>query len=317
MTLVLEAPDGTFASGDAVPSRRRIARAQALAGRALWVAPIVAALILTTVYPTIFLIALSLTKSSLGSPFRAFVWFDQFAKVFADGVFLMSVVRSVVYAFLSSIVQLAAGLAIALLFSSLLKGGRFLMSLVLLPLMTPPVMVGVAWKLILAPGGGVLNGWLMKAGLIDQPISFLGANGLAWLSIAIADLWQWVPFIVILCFAALMTISHDMIEAAKIDGAGRWQRFIHIVLPTIAAPLSSIFLLKLIIAFKLFDLVYVLTFGGPGFDTTTAGFAIWKQSLQEFDVARAAAETLVYAAVLGIVTIPVLKLHAALEEHDE
>jgi multiple sugar transport system permease protein len=187
---------------------------------------------------------------------------------------------------------------------------------VLLPLMTPPVMVGVAWKLILAPGGGILNGWLLKTGLVDQPISFLGSPEFAWLSIAVADLWQWVPFVVILCFAALMTISHDMIEAAKIDGAAPWQRLVYIVLPTIAAPLSSIFLLKLIIAFKLFDLVYVLTFGGPGFDTTTAGFAIWRVGLQEFDVARAAAETLVYALVLGLVTVPVLKLHAAFEVHD-
>jgi multiple sugar transport system permease protein len=286
------------------------------AGRVLWVAPLVLALLLTTIYPTVFLIALSLSKSSLGNPFRAFVGAAQFAKVFGDQVFLTSVARSVAYAFISSIVQFVAGFAIALLFSSLLKGGRFLMSLVLLPLMTPPVMVGVAWKLILAPGGGILNGWLLKTGLVDQPISFLGSPEFAWLSIAVADLWQWVPFVVILCFAALMTISHDMIEAAKIDGAAPWQRLVYIVLPTIAAPLSSIFLLKLIIAFKLFDLVYVLTFGGPGFDTTTAGFAIWRVGLQEFDVARAAAETLVYALVLGLVTVPVLKLHAAFEVHD-
>lgn len=309
----LQAPTGLLPR---LISDRQLRLGLGRASRALWVAPIVIALILTTIYPTIFLIALSLTKSTLGNPFRAFAGLTQFSKVLTDQIFLASVARSIFFAFASSALQLAAGLAIALLFASLLRKGRLLMSLVLLPLMTPPVMVGVAWKLILAPGGGVLNGWLLKAGIVSQPVSFLGSPVWAWASVGIADLWQWTPFIVILCFAALMTISHDVIEASLIDGASPWQRFRHIILPTIAAPLSSVFLLKLIIAFKLFDLVYVLTFGGPGFDTNTAGFAIWKLGLQEFDVARAAAETLIYALVLGLVTIPVLKLHARLEEQD-
>jgi multiple sugar transport system permease protein len=316
MTLVLDPREAGLVANDGKAVQAALRRFTKTITRGLWVAPIVIALILTTVYPTIFLIALSLSKSSLGSPFRTFVGVMQFVKVLGDPVFLIAVLRSVVYAFVASTLQLIAGFAIALLFTSLLKGGRLLMSFVLLPLMTPPVMVGVSWKLILAPAGGVLNGWLLKAGLIDQPVSFLGSATLAWFSVGIADLWQWTPFIVILCFAALTTLPAGIIEAAMIDGASPWQRLRHVILPTIAAPLSSIFLLKLIIAFKLFDLVYVLTFGGPGFDTTTAGFAIWKLGLQEFDVARAAAETLVYALVLGIVAMPVLKLHAKLEAHD-
>lgn len=90
-------------------------------------------------------------------------------------------------------------------------------------------------------------------------------------------------------------------------------QLLHVTLPLVAAPLASTFLLKLIIAFKLFDLVYVLTFGGPGFATTTSGFAIWRLGMQEFDVGRAAAETLVYAAIVGFVTLPVVKLHARFE----
>ena len=99
-----------------------------------------------------------------------------------------------------------------------------------------------------------------------------------------------------------------------LDGAGPWRRLRFIVLPLIAAPLSSIFLLKLILAFKLFDLVSILTFGGPGFATTTAGFSIYRQAFEQFDVARAAAETLVYAAVIGVATLPVVRLQARLKE---
>jgi multiple sugar transport system permease protein len=287
----------------------------AAATRGVWVAPVVFGLILTTVYPTFFLIALALSKSTLGKPFRAFVGLKQVAGVLLDPIFQASVLRSIAFAFASAAAELAIGFAVALLFATLIKAGRFLTSLVLLPLMTPPVMVGVAWKLILAPAGGLLNGILLDLGLIGAPISFLGTPVLAWVSIAIADIWQWTPLIVILSFAALMTIPNAVHEAALIDGAGPGERLRHIILPMVAGPLASIFLLKLIIAFKLFDLVYVLTFGGPGFATTTAGFAIWRLGLEQFDVGRAAAETLVYGLIVGLATLPVVRLHSRLEGH--
>ena len=283
--------------------------------KAVWIAPITLALLLSTIYPAVFLIALATTKSTLGKPFSAFVGFKQFGLVFSDSLFLTAVAKSIAYAFVTSALQLIAGFAIALLFAQLLKAGRFLMSIVLLPLMTPPVMVGIAWKLMLAPAGGLLNGILVRNGFIDQPISFLGTPYLAWVSIAIADLWQWIPFVVILCFASLGTLPESVFEAAKIDGANVWQRFWHITLPLLAAPLASIYLLKLIISFKLFDLVYVLTFGGPGFATTTAGFSIFRLAMEQFDVGKAAAETLIYGFVIGIVTLPIVRLHRNLEQN--
>ncbi len=281
--------------------------------RALWVAPVAIALLVTTVYPTVFLVALALTKSSLGKPFGAFVGLKNVAKTLTDPLFLTSVAKSVAYGFTISALQLALGLAIALLFTGFVKRGRFLMSLVLLPLMTPPVMVGIAWKLMLAPAGGLFNGVLLDLGLVSEPVSFLGSPGLAWVSIAVADLWQWTPFVVLLCFAALATLPDGVREAALIDGASPWQRFRHVTLPLVAAPLASIFLLKLVLSFKLFDLVYVLTFGGPGFATTTAGFGIFRRAMEQFDVGRAAAETLVFALVIGLVTLPVVRLHRRLE----
>lgn len=297
----------------------RDVRAQGLAervGRALWVAPIGVALLVTTVYPTIFLLALAATKSTLGKPFAKFVGFKNVVAAGTDPLFLASVAKSLAYGFLTSGIQLALGLAIALLFTSLLKAGRLLVSFILLPLMTPPVMVGIAWKLILAPAGGWLNGVLLDFGLISEPLSFLGTPALAWISIAVADFWQWTPFVVILCFAALSTLPEGVEEAATIDGATPLQRFRYVTLPLIAAPLASIFLLKLILSFKLFDLVYILTFGGPGFATTTAGFAIYRHAMSEFEVGKAAAETLIYAAAVGLVTLPVVKLHRRFEARE-
>ena len=282
----------------------------------LWTGPVIASLLVTTLYPFLFIVALSLSKSSLGKPFRAFEGLKHFAGIFSDELFIAATARTVAYAFTSSLAQLLAGLAVALLLSSLVKAGRLLLSFVLLPLMTPPVMVGVAWKLILAPAGGLINGWLIAAGFISEPLSFLGSPGLAWASIFIADLWQWTPFVTILCFAALATLPDGVQEAAIIDGAGPVRRFVSITLPLIAAPLASIFLIKLIFAFKLFDLVYILTYGGPGFATTTTGFSIYKLAMQQFEVARAAAQTLVFATLIGLLTLPVVRLHRRLEARE-
>lgn len=286
---------------------------RAVAWRYVWIAPIIISLIVTTLYPFVFLIALSLSKSTLGKPFKSFVGFKHFANAFTDPLFLQATAKTVVYAFASSAVQVAAGLGVALLFYSLLKGGRFLVSLVLLPLMTPPVMVGIAWKLILAPAGGLLNGVLLHWGILTEPLSFLGTPALAWTSIFVADLWQWTPFVVILCFAALTTLPEGVQEASILDGANGWQRFRLITLPLIAAPLTSIFLIKLIFSFKLFDLVFILTFGGPGFGTTTTGFAIYRLAMEQFEVARAAAQTLIFATLIGLLTLPVVKLLNRLE----
>ena len=297
-----------------VAARRHALRARL--GRLAWIAPVLVALVVTTLYPTVFLLALAFSKSTLGKPFRGFVGIKHFATALQDPIFLAAIGRSVAYALATSLVQLALGFLIALLFTSLLKAGRFLMSLVLLPLMTPPVMVGIAWKLIFAPAGGLLNGTLITYGVISEPISILGHPTLAWLAIGVADLWQWTPFIVILCFAALSTVPESVHEAAMVDGANGWQRFWHITLPLVAAPLSSIYLLKLILSFKLFDLVYILTFGGPGFATTSAGFAIYRRAIEQFDVGRAAAETMIYALVIGLVTLPVVRLHQHFERRE-
>ncbi|MCX5514949.1 carbohydrate ABC transporter permease [Kaistia algarum] len=281
----------------------------------IWVAPLGFALVITTLYPTIFLIALATTKSTLGKPFRAFVGMRQITGALLDPAFQSAVFKGVAFAFASAIAELVIGFALASLFVALARAGRYLLIVVLLPLMTPPVMVGVAWKLILAPSGGLLNGVLMNWGITDAPISFLATPVPAWLSIGVADLWQWVPFVTILCFAALVSLPDGVREASMIDGAGPWQRLRHVTLPLVAAPLASIFLLKLIIGFKLFDLVYVLTFGGPGFATTNATFGIWRLALEQFDVGKAAAQTLIYAVVISIVTIPIVRLHRFASEH--
>jgi multiple sugar transport system permease protein len=277
------------------------------------VAPLLVGLAVFAIYPFLNVVALALSKSSLGRPFQKWPVFTNFADIIGDGTFHAALIRTAIFAIPVALVELALGLAIALMLHSSLKKARWVRSLILLPLMTPPMMVAVAWKLILAPAGGLLNGLLLRTGIIDQPFSFLGSMPAAFLSIAVADTWQWTPFVAILAYAALQTLPEEVFEAAKVDGASRWSVFRQITLPMLMPTLLAIFLLRVVMAFKLFDLVYGLTLGGPGFSTSVATFMIWRTALQEFDIGLAAAQTLAFAVLVTVVTLPITWAHKRAE----
>ena len=279
-------------------------------------APLLVGLAIFSLYPFVAVLALSLSRSSLGKLLRDWPTLTSFRTVLGDESFYGILVRTVIFAVPVSLVEVALGLAIALLLHANLRRARWMRSIILLPLMTPPMMVAVAWKLILAPSGGLLNGILLRTGIIDQPMSFLGTMPAAFLSISLADTWQWTPFVAILAYAALQVIPEEVFEAAKVDGASPSTTFWRITLPMLAPALISILLLRVVMAFKLFDLVYGLTLGGPGFGTTVAGFQIWRTALQEFDVGEAAVQTLVFALLVTLVTLPLTWLHRRSERFD-
>jgi multiple sugar transport system permease protein len=142
-------------------------------------------------------------------------------------------------------------------------------------------------------------------------------DALGVLSVAVADIWQWTPFVAILCYAALQGLPEDIVEAARVDGASSSNVLWHITLPMLAPTLLAILLLRVVIAFKLFDLVYGLTFGGPGFDTTVAAFQVWRTALAQFDIGLASAQTIIFAILVSLVTLPLTWLHRYSEAHAE
>lgn len=278
--------------------------------------PLLFGLVVFAVYPSVYVLALSFTKSTLGQPFKVWIGWSNYRWLTfgGDEIFVPSLVRAVFFSFGVALVELWLGLWLAVLLVSLKRGGRLVRSIMLLPLMTPPVLVGVAWKLLLAPGGGLVNGKLLAWGLVGAPFSFLGAQPWAMVSIMVADAWQWTPFVAILAYAALREVPDDVVEAALLDGANDSAIFWQILLPLTAPLLLAIFVLRLIMAFKTFDLLYILTFGGPGNATDMAGFAIWRTALRNFDVGTAAAETVLFAVFVSVVILPFLWLHRRVEE---
>jgi multiple sugar transport system permease protein len=286
-----------------LPTFHSVARGR-LAPRLL-AAPLVGALLVFAAFPLLYLVAASLSKSSLGKPFQSFVGLANYAEALRDTVFLGALGRSVLLALPVALMQLVLGTAIALLLLNLTRRRGFLArTLILLPLMTPPVMVGIAWKLLLAPSGGLVNSLLLRLGLFSEPVSFLGQSPLALLMIAVTEIWQWTPFVILLVYAALLGLPREVLEAARVDGATPLQALRRVVLPLLWPALAAVLLIRLIMAFKSFDLIYLLTFGGPGYDTTTGTFLIYRVAFQQFDVGAAAAQTLLFGLLVGLVTLP-------------
>lgn len=276
----------------------------------LWLAlPAVAGLLLFLVYPTGYLIALAITDSSLAHPLRSFSGAENFTSALASPAFVPSLARSTVFAVLAAAATASLGLVLAALLRA--RGTSFgvVGALLLLPLVTAPVLIGVAWKLLLAPVGGGFAQAFSAIGLAG--FNPLGSGAGAFLVILLIHVWQWTPFAVLISFAALGVVRPELLESARIDGAGGWRTFTTVVWPAVAPTMWAVVVLELVIGYKVFDLIVVITSGGPGFATTLSPYAIYQTGLRgSFDMGTAAAQTLIFAAVVGAVATVVTAARA-------
>lgn len=291
---------------------------QSYARRTAWVmcAPLIIALLTIGLYPGIYMISSALAKSTMAKQFQKFVGTSniEFA---LTGDYVDSLVRTAIFAIPASMIQIVLGVGIALLLVRMTWFSTVWRSLIFIPMMTPPIMIGVAWKLMLLPSGGLVNGVLISLGIFSEPISFLGQMPLAMMALMLADTWQWTPFVVLLAYAAIKSLPDDIKQAAYIDGASPMRTFFSVQLPLLIPALLGIFLIKLILAFKVFDIVFVLTQGGPGIGTNLASYSIFRTLLQNYDVGSASAQVLLLVILVSIVTLPVMILHKRAMEHTE
>jgi len=261
-----------------------------------WLAvPAVVSLVVTGLYPAVAGIALAVTDSSLARPLRAFAGFENFVAAAESVAFGGSLLRSVLFAVLATLLAVLAGVAGALALHA--RGGRFglLGAVLLLPMVTPPVSVGVAWKLLLAPVGGGLTG-------LWGAFNPLGSGAGAFATLVLIHAWQWAPLVLLLGYAALLGVPGELWEAAALDGAGWWRTLRSVVAPGVAPTVVAAAVLQLVIAFKVFDLVAVVTAGGPGVSTIVASFEVFRTAFRgSFEVGTAAAETIVLGLLVGVV----------------
>ena len=228
----------------------------------LLILPTLVLLGLFIAYPFVRGILLSVTDSRVGVPGK-FVGLDNFARLATDPIFHQVVWNTVWYTFITTVFKLALGLWLALLLNRNFKFKAFTRAFILLPFIIPTVLSTFAWKWMFDPTFSVLNWMLYQTGVIKTAINWLGDGDLAMLSIVIVNIWRGVPFFAISLLAGLQTISPDLGEAAAIDGAKPLQRFWYITWPLLLPVTMVVVLFSVIQTFADFQIVYVMTGGGP------------------------------------------------------
>ncbi|MDR7420041.1 MAG: sugar ABC transporter permease [Armatimonadota bacterium] len=239
-------------------------------------------------YPMIYNINLSLRSYRTGE----FVGLHNFARVFDDPTFLASLKATAIYVVAAVGVEILLGLGLALYIHRTIASGvvRTLVYLLLIiPMVTPPVVAGVIARLIYTPNYGILNYALRGLGLIDKDILWLSTGGGAMFSVLSVDVWQWTPFVFLVCFAGLQAVPLDVAEAARVDGAGGWDLFRLIELPYLRSLLLLLLIFRFTDTFRVFDHVLVLTAGGPGTATEFVSVYLYRVAFKFFDLGYAAA----------------------------
>ena len=224
--------------------------------------PTIVLLGLFIAYPFVKGIELSVTDTTVGVPGK-FVGLGNFKKIWTDDIFHIAVWNTCLYTFVTTILKLALGLWLALLLNRNFKGKAFMRAFILLPFIIPTVLSTFAWKWMFDPTFSVLNWLLFHVGIIHSRINWLGDPTLAMVSVIIVNVWRGVPFYAISLLAGLQTISPELNEAAAIDGARPWKRFWYITWPLLLPVTMVVMLFSVIQTFADFQLVYVLTGGGP------------------------------------------------------
>ena len=228
-----------------------------------------------------------------------FVGLKNYITLFFDPAFRESLSVTLTFAFAVVTAELAIGVGLALLLDRNIRGMSVLRTLFILPMMIAPVVVGLMWRYMYHPTVGTINKTLKSMGF--ESVDWLGQHAL--LSVIIADIWQWTPFIFILSLAALQSLPRSALEAAKIDGATGWQQIRYIKLPLMMPVLIVTGLLRLIDAFKVLEVVLVMTEGGPGLSTEIIALRISRTATEFRELGVAAAMSNYLLLLLLILTL--------------
>jgi multiple sugar transport system permease protein len=272
--------------------------------RFFWIllSPALAVLAAVTIAPFLFLFSTSLTPLNLARPAT---WWDfsaplaNFVELLDDHRFLGSLGVQLRLSVFTVGFQLLLGLAAALLLNSRLRFLEAMRALFIIPMVLPPIVVAIIWKVLFTPDISVLN-WALGLLGLPQP-AWLAHPRLALPAIIIADIWEWFPFTLLMLLAALQMIPAEPLEAARIDGAGTWQVFRHVILPLLRPAIVVTVLFRLIESVKAFPLIFVMTGGGPGTVTEATNYYAFLQGFNYSLIGYSAAiSVVVLASVLAI-----------------
>lgn len=280
----------------------------------IFILPAVIWILLFTIFPLLYAIYTSAWSFRFGQ-FNQFVGLDNFRRLFTDQNLHADLRLTIIFVASTVVIEMLLGVAFALLLNREMRGKNILRAIMILPLFATPVAMGYLGITLYYEENGPLN----------ELLRFLGGDGVPWLSnpfwsqvaVIIMDVWQWTPFVFLVTLAALQSLPQDLYEAAEVDGASGWELLRRITLPLLTPTLWLILLLRLIEAFKVFDIPASMTLGGPGRATEVYSLFTYRTALRFFDHGYAAAQGfLLLFIVMLIVSLLFGRIRELYEEAD-
>ena len=273
------------------------------------VLPAVIILLILTIYPFIYLIYVSFHIWPISPTLpRIFLGIGQFTYLFSDPSFIESMQVTINLMLVGVAIQISLGTLLAILLTTPSRITNFFTLPFMIPVFISPVLVGLIWKFMFNYDLGILNYLIISIGL--EPVNWLGTTKSAFWSVVIIDTWQWTPFTTLIIKAGLDSVDPSPQEAATVDGASRFQIFKLITFPAIAPIFTVALLFRTLDAFKAFDIIYIVTRGGPGGSTYVLGYNIWKTAFYQNQLGLAAAMSVVMifiATILALVLVRIMK----------
>ncbi|MBQ9353368.1 MULTISPECIES: carbohydrate ABC transporter permease [unclassified Phyllobacterium] len=262
--------------------------------------PLLIVMIAIIGWPLVDTVRLSFTDAKLVGTAGGFVGLDNYVKMLSGSNFQRTLVTTTLFAVLSVAAEMVIGVLAALLLNQQFYGRSVLRALMILPWALPTVVNATLWRLIYNPEYGALNAALTQIGLLDTYRSWLGEPGTALTALIVADCWKNFPLVALIALAALQAVPRDITAASMVDGAGAWSRFRFVIMPYLAGPLMVALVLRTIEAFKVFDLIWVMTRGGPANSTRTLSILVYQEA---FSFQRAGSGASLALIVTLLVTV--------------
>jgi len=265
-----------------------------------WLLPLVALLVVFTIYPLIYNIWLSFHEFAPRKRALVFVGLANWEQLLSDTRFWGSLAVTFTYFIVALIFEIALGMAIALLLDDELPGFGALRAILSMTLVIPPAIAGMMFLLMEDPQFGAITYFLNVLGLLDKTTPILATSSLALAGVLLVEIWQWTPFMVLIFLAGLRSLPPEPYEAAMIDGASSFQMFRRLTLPMMSRVIAVAVLLRGIDLFRVFDYVFVMTSGGPGTATYSLSLYAWQQTFTFLKWGYGATLSLVSLAIIMI-----------------
>jgi multiple sugar transport system permease protein len=286
------------ASGGSAAGRRHGASDRAFAR---WmVLPGVLLILMIGLFPVVYTLLISVQNLTMMDEDTTFHGLLHYERLLGDARFWAAIGHTLIFVAVALPAELLLGLALAYLFLDRMPGKQVFVALLVLPVVTSPVIAGATWRLLFDNRFGPVNqiiGWFAGE---ETPLLWIVDPTLVYPAILLAEIWQWTPFMFLLLLAALSNVDQSQLEAAEIDGAGFWRTFTRIVLPAIWPVMAIALLIRALDLFRLFDVVWALTKGGPGTMTETISIYAYVMGFQQFETSYTAAMAFVVIVLLAI-----------------